>query len=251
MMGQYLTRDDMIMYARARLGEPCTEIEMEVEERNGLGHLHMTLQDTLDIFYRFNQDESSYVDYMVLRLEAGVIEYKVPPEIIEVIDVTPSYGNTFSPMMAWDVGPGESLMGVGGAGMGGLGQFDLVSYSGAMRYLADVKKLAGTQYDIKLHPVEHMLRVYPTPKSNRIAMAEVYRKAKVSEIFANIMFRDIYVERCKMQLGEILGKDKVTLPGGSSVDGDGIYNKAKTRYDALLKELRSQSAGPRMLTDLS
>ena len=120
MMGQYLTRDDMIMYARARLGEPCTEIEMEVEERNGLGHLHMTLQDTLDIFYRFNQDESSYVDYMVLRLEAGVIEYKVPPEIIEVIDVTPSYGNTFSPMMAWDVGPGESLMGVGGAGMGGM-----------------------------------------------------------------------------------------------------------------------------------
>ena len=90
----------------------------------------------------------------ILRLKAGIIQYKVPDEVIQVIDLSASYGNTFSPMMAWDVGPGESLMGVGGAGIGGMGQFDLVSYSGALRMLSDIKKLVGTQYNVKLHPVD-------------------------------------------------------------------------------------------------
>ena len=141
---QIITTDDMVEKIKAMLGYPCTEIEMVVEERNGLGHLHMAVNDTLNWFYRINQDEASYMDAMVLRLKAGVIQYRVPDEIMEVVDVSPSYGNTFSPMMAWDVGPGESLMGVGGAGLGGLGQFDLITYSGALRYLQDVKKLVGT-----------------------------------------------------------------------------------------------------------
>ena len=52
-------------------------------------------------------DEAAYVDYMLIRLQPGVIEYHVPEEVMNVVELTPSYGNTFSPMMAWDVGPGE------------------------------------------------------------------------------------------------------------------------------------------------
>jgi hypothetical protein len=170
---------------------------------------------------------------------------------MEVIDVQPSYGNTFSPMMAWDVGPGESLMGVGGAGLGGLGQFDLVTYAGAIRYLNDVKKLVGTQYNIKLHPVDHILRVYPTPKSDRIALATVYVKAKKYEVFANPLFRDMAVARAEMQLGKILKKDDITLPGGAKVNGQAIYNDAKAEWDALFKLLQEQSAQPFMMTDLN
>lgn len=251
MFAKFITRDDMVEYIKARMGGSCMELEMDVEERNGLGHLHLAIQDTLDWFYRINQDEASYMDAMVLRLKAGIIEYRVPDEIMQVVDVTPSYGNTFSPMMAWDVGPGESLMGVGGAGLGGLGQFDLITYAGAMRYLQDVKKLVGTQYNIHLYPVDHMLRLYPTPKSDRVAIAMVYRKAKQYEVYANPLFRDMVVARAEMQLGTILKKDEITLPGNSRVNGQGIYNDAKERWDKLMDELKAQSATPIIMTELS
>lgn len=248
---QIVTTDDMVNYCLHKLGYPCTEIEMVVEEQNGLGHIHMAINDTLDWFYKINQDEASYMDGMVLRLKAGVIQYRVPDEVMEVVDVSPSYGNTFSPMMAWDVGPGESLMGVGGAGLGGLGQFDLITYSGAMRYLQDVKKLVCTQYNIKLHPVEHILRVYPTPKSDRIAMATVYVKSKKYEVFANPLFRDMAVARCQIQLGEILSKDDITLPGGSKVNGDRILQRGQEQWDKLFKLLQDMSAQPLMFPELS
>ena len=247
---EIITTDTMVEICKSRMGYPVTELEMVVEERNGLGHIHMAIKDTLDWFYRINMDEASYKDIMKIHLRAGIIQYRVPDEIMEVIDVQPSYGNTFSPMMAWDVGPGESLMGVGGAGLGGLGQFDLVTYAGAIRYLNDVKKLVGTQYSIKLHPVDHILRVYPTPKSDRIAMATVYVKAKKYEVFANPLFRDMAVARAEMQLGKILKKDDITLPGGAKVNGQAIYNDAKAEWDALFKLLQEQSAQPFMMTDL-
>ena len=247
---ELITTDDMVEYIKSRLGYPVTELEMVVEERGGLGHIHMAIKDTLDWFYRINMDEASYKDIMKINLRAGIIQYRVPDEIMEVIDVQPSYGNTFSPMMAWDVGPGESLMGVGGAGLGGLGQFDLVTYAGAIRYLNDVKKLVGTQYNIKLHPVDHILRVYPTPKSDRVAMATVYVKSKKYEVFANPLFRDMVVARAEMQLGKILKKDDITLPGGAKVNGQQIYSDAKEDWKTLMDELKAQSAQPFMMTDL-
>ena len=248
---ELITTDDMVEYVKSRMGWPVTEIEMVVEERGGLGHIHMAIKDTLDWFYRINMDEASYKDIMKINLRAGIIQYRVPDEIMEVVDVQPSYGNTFSPMMAWDVGPGESLMGVGGAGLGGLGQFDLVTYAGAIRYLNDVKKLVGTQYSIKLHPVDHILRVYPTPKSDRVAMATVYVKAKKYEVFANPLFSDMVVARAEMQLGTILKKDDITLPGGAKVNGQQIYSDAKEDWKELMQELKDQSAQPFMMTDLN
>ena len=248
---EIITTDDMVQVVLSRMGYPVTEIEMVVEERGGLGHVHMAIKDTLDWFYRINMDEASYKDVLKIPLRAGIIQYRVPDNIMEVIDVQPSYGNTFSPMMAWDVGPGESLMGVGGAGLGGLGQFDLVTYAGAIRYLNDVKKIVGTQYNIKLHPVDHILRVYPTPKSDRIALATVYVKAKKYEVFANPLFRDMAVARAEMQLGKILKKDDITLPGGAKVNGQAIYNDAKAEWDSLFKLLQEQSAQPFMMTDLT
>lgn len=251
MDARFITTDDMARYIISRMGGECDEIEMVVEEHHGLGHIHMAIQDTADYFYRYCFDEAAYMDAMILYLKAGVIEYRVPDEVMNVIEVSPSYGNTFSPMMAWDVGPGESLMGVGGAGLGGLGQFDLITMSGAMRYLQDVKKLVGTQYNIKLHPVDHILRVYPTPKSNRIAIATVYMKAKKSELYNNVIFRDMAVARAQMQLGTILKKDTYTIPGGGQINGQQLYSDAKAEWDKLMETLKAESPGPMMMTDLS
>jgi len=251
MQARFITTDDMARYIKARMGSEVAEIEMVVEEHHGLGHIYLAIQDTADYFYRYCFDEAAYIDYMLLRLQPGVIEYRVPDEVMNVVEVTPSYGNTFSPMMAWDVGPGESLIGVGGAGMGGLGQFDLVTMTGAMRYLQDVKKLVGTQYNIKLHPIDHILRVFPTPKSPRNAVATVYTKAKKSELYNNVIFRDMAVARAQIQLGEILKRDDYAIPGGGKINGQAMYSDALARWDKLMDTIKAEAPGPFMMTDLS
>lgn len=251
MDAKYITRDDMVRRIISRMGGQCQEIEMVVEEDRGLGHVHMAIEDTEDFFYRYCVDEAQYIDLMVLHLIPGVMEYRVPDNVVNVIEVNPSYGNTFSPMMAWDVGPGESLMGVGGAGLGGLGQFDLITYSGALRYLQDVKKLVGTQYHIKFHPTDHLLRIYPTPRSRTNAVAEVYLKAKKSELYNNILFRDMAFWRAQEQLGIILKKHTFTMPGGLTINGKEIFDTAAARLEKLEARVISEAPGAFMMTDMS
>ena len=177
-MMRLITRDDMQEYIISRLGYPVLDLELELQNRNGLGHVQLAIQDSLDYFWREFASDAVYYDYMVLYLRTGIIEYDTPPDIAEVIDVQPSWGNGFSPWTSFDVGAGESLVATTG-----WSQFDLVTYTAAMRYLSDVQKLVGLQYKVWYNPVTHKLRVNPTPRENRGAMAAVYRKSTISEIF--------------------------------------------------------------------
>lgn len=244
-MYSYITRDDMVEYVKAELGSPVLEIELELEEKNGLGHIHLAIQNCLDWFIRENQDEGSFHDWMVLRLKAGIIEYDVPEEVTDVIDVAPSFGNGFTPWTAFDVGAGESLVATTG-----WSQFDLVTYAGAMRYLADVQKLVGVQYQVRFHAQAHKLRIIPTPRSDRVALCRIYRKAAMAEIFANPLFRDFVVARVEILWGKILSRDDYQFPGGGKVNGQKLLDDATKRYDELMKQIRAESATPFILTDL-
>lgn len=244
-MYNYITREDMVEYVKAALGSPVLEIELELEEKNGLGHIHLAINDCLDWFYRENADEASYHDWMVLRLKAGIIEYDVPAEVTDVIDVAPSFGNGFTPWTAFDVGAGESLVATTG-----WSQFDLVTYAGAMRYLADVQKLVGVQYQVRFHPQAHKLRIIPTPRADRVAMCRIYRKAAISEIFANPLFRELVVAKTEMLWGKILSRDDYTFPGGGKVNGQKLLDDATTTFKELKKEIRLESATPFIMTDL-
>jgi len=242
----FMTRDDMVEYIRARLGHPVIDIELELAEKNGLGHTHLALQDTLDWFFRENQDEATYADWMALFLREGIIEYDVPEEVTDAIDAAPSFGNGFTPWTAFDVGAHESLVATTG-----WSQFDLVTYTGAQRYIADVQKLVGIQYQVKLHAVAHKMVIYPTPRADRVAIVKVYRKANLSEIFNNILFRDLVIARTKVMWGEILSKDDVTLPGGGKVDGNTLLTNARTDQKEIEDQLYQESAKPFIMTDLS
>jgi hypothetical protein len=244
-MYSYITRDDMVEYVKAALGSPVLEIELELEEKNGLGHIHLAINDCLDWFYRENQDEASFHDWMILRLKAGIIEYDVPAEVTDVIDVAPSFGNGFTPWTAFDVGAGESLVATTG-----WSQFDLVTYAGAMRYLADVQKLVGVQYQVRFHPQAHKLRIIPTPRADRVAMCRIYRKSAISEVFANPLFREMVVAKTEMLWGKILSRDDYTFPGGGKVNGQKLLDDATTTFKELKKEIRLESATPFIMTDL-
>jgi hypothetical protein len=241
----YLTRDDMVEYIKSRLGHPVLELEMELAENNGLGHLHLAINDTLDWMIRENVNESAYHDWMILFLRQGIIEYDVPAEVVDAIDAAPSFGNGFTPWTAFDVGAHESLVATTG-----WSQFDLVTYVGALRYLSDVQKLVGIQYQIHLSPQQHKLRIYPTPRADRAVIVKIYRKARIAEIFQNILYRDLVVARTEIIWGKILTRDDVNLPGGGKVDGQTLLNNARTDLDRIEKQIMDESAKPFILTDL-
>lgn len=243
--GIYLTRDDVVEYVKARLGHPVLELELELQEKDGLGHVHLAINDSLDWMYRNNQDEANFHDWMILMLRQGIIEYDVPEEVTDVIDAAPSFGNGFTPWTAFDVGAGESLVATTG-----WSQFDLVTYTAAQRYIADVKKLVGIQYQVRFHAAQHRLRIFPTPRTDRVAICKVYRKAAIAEVFADINFRDLVVARTKIMWGEILDRDDYSFPGGGKVNGSRLLDHARTDLEKIEQRILDQSARPFILTDL-
>lgn len=242
----FITRDDMAEYVRARLGHPVLEVELELAEKDGLGHVHLAINDSLSWMFRHNQDESAYHDWMIVFLREGIIEYDVPEETLDVIDAAPSFGNGFTPWTAFDVGAHESLVATTG-----WSQFDLVTYTAALRYLGDVQKLVGIMYEVQLHPQAHKMRIFPTPRADRPAIVKVYRKAKIAEIFSNILFRDLVVARTKVIWGEILSRDEYTFPGGGSVNGQILLDNARADLEKIEIRIYDESAKPFILTDLS
>jgi hypothetical protein len=57
--------------------------------------------------------------------------------------------------------------------------------------------------------------------------------------------------RAEIQLGRILKKDDMPLPGGGKVNGQQIYTDGLEEWKRLMEELKAQSAQPFMMTDLS
>lgn len=237
-----ITRDDLVEYIKARLGHPVIDLELELCERNGLGHAHLAIQDSLDWMFRHSQDEADYKDFMVLKLRRGIVEYILPEDVSDVIEAQATWGNGYTPWMSFDVGAGESLVATTG-----WAQFDLVTYVAAMRYLADVKKLVGVQYTLNYHPHERKLRVKPHPKEDRYVMVEVYRKDSLSEIFNMVNFRDLCVARTRYIWGSILAKDDVSLPGGGRVNGESILSLAKEELKVAEERIIGESAPPRIM----
>jgi hypothetical protein len=245
MYGRLYTRDDMVEYVKHRLGYPALELELELQEKEGLGHIHLCINDTLDWFYRENADEAVYHDWMALYTRRGVIEYDTPEGVTDIVDASPSMGNAITPWTAIDVGPAESLM-----AMTGWQQFDFVTWAGAQRTLSDFKKAFGVMYQVRFHPVKQKVILYPTPKQDRLVLCKIYRKAAISEVFANILFRDLCVARTKIIWGEILTRDDFQMPGGGRVNGQKLLDDARADKEKLEDLIYAESARPFIMTDL-
>lgn len=235
------TRDDVVEYVRARLGHPVIDLELDLQAKDGLGHVHLAIQDSLDWMFRHAQDEANYKDFLVIRLKTGIMEYTLPKDISDVVDVKQTWGG-FTPWMAFDVGAGESL--VATTFFGG-NQFDLVTYAAGQRYLADVKKLVGQSYQVHYHPASNVMRIYPTPKEDRFVLMEVFRKDYLSEVFSMINFRDLVVARTRYIWGTILMKDEnIVIPGGGKVNGSGVLALAEKELEKIETRIRDESSPP-------
>ena len=238
------TYDHMREYVLTRLGHPVYELELETQSRDGFGQVEIAINDSIDWFVRHNQDEGSYLDWMVVHTQPGVHTYDVPEEITEIIEAQPIFGNGFTPFTSFDVGSMESLVSTTG-----WAQFDLVTWVTAQQYLGDVRKLIGKKYDIKFFPQQHKMRIYPTPKANEEPrlMFRIYKRSEIFELYNHILLKDLMVAKAREQWGINLTKDKYTLPGGVSVNGEGILSKAERELKEA-KEIIIQQSRKALIT---
>ena len=239
------TRDKLIEYIKSRLGHPCIDLELEIEKKDGLGHLEIAIDDSLDWIFRHAQDEADYQDYVIVYTKTGQIEYKMPEGITDVIEGGRAWGNSITPWSTLNIGPGETLLSLSGSM-----NFDLPTFVAAKTLLSDAQKLIGLNYRFKFHKESGILRIIPTPREDVPIIVRVYREECFSEVFAMINFRNLVVATAREQIGIHLTKDDFNMPGGGRVNGDKILAKAekdkKEAQDAIINE----SARPYLMTDL-
>lgn len=241
MMYNITTAPELKEWIKANLGHPVIHLEIEQEDRGGLGHINLGIEYGIDFFVRHNQHEGAYKDYMIVTLQPGIHVYDVPEDICEVVETQPVFGNGFTPFTSFDVGARESLVATTG-----WAQFDLVTYVAAQQYLGDVRKYIGKKYDLEFFPEQHKMRVYPTPKTNeeRVVIVTVYRRNELLEIYNHLLSRQLMVAKTKELWGSILSKDNYTLPGNATVNGEKILAEAKADMEKWEKMIIDQSAKP-------
>lgn len=233
------THAQMKSWILSRLGIRLIDVELDLESNDGFGHVDLAISDSIDWFVRHSNNEGSYKDWMVMRLEPGIHTYDVPDDVNEICRANSTYGGGFTPFTGFDVGARESLVSTTG-----WANFDLLTYVIGQMYLSDVSKYIGRKYDVKMFPAQHKVKIQPTPQytgdSERYVMFEVYRTNALEELYNVPELREYMLGKAMVDWGHILGKNKVTLPGGVSVDGAGILSRGQTLMKDYGDALKSQ-----------
>ena len=224
-------------YIKLELGAPVINIELtdlQIQEK---------IQDSVELFQRYNYGEGNYKDYLIFTLSAGVNEYSLSgTDIIQTIDFAMSSSaggiNTlFSPtnILASDL---IASMQSGG------GNLALSSYQSAMMYLKEIDNMFGKSFNVDYRPGSQILRVTPTPNVEYVGVLQVYKKETSLILYKNPLLKRLAISNTKMLWGEILSKHSVTLPGGSTINGTDIYSRAKEDFDLTLENIKQESEPP-------
>lgn len=231
-------------YIKSRLGHPCYSLELELESREGFGHIDIAINDSIDWFCRYNQHEGEYKDWMVMFLQPGITTYDVPDDVTEIVEASQGWANGFTPFTSFDVGTRESLVATTG-----WAQFDLVTWVTGQLYLADVSKYLSRKYDMRLFPQQHKMKVYPSPKNeDRAVLFTVYRRQNLIELYNHILLKELMVAKAREQWGVVLTKSKMSLPGTGTINGDAILSKAEKDIEKVMDRIVKESAKPIITT---
>jgi len=248
-MADPTTLEEMRAYILRKLGQPVINVEVATEQ------IDQEIEDAIQDFRRYNNEDGSYLQYAALTVSAGVSEYCLEGQDIEAAyDFQLSYGvdgiNTlFSPthMLLYNdwVANGGYPGGPGGTTeMDNGGQLILAGYQVAMQYLAEIKKKFGKGYRIKWHPGREVLEVIPTPKSSGSAMIALYKREAAEYLYKHPLVKKLCVARVKKVWAGNIGKYTGTLPDGLLIDSGRIMTEAITEEENAMNQIRLESEPP-------
>jgi hypothetical protein len=240
-------------YIKLMLGMPVINVEIADIQLNQI------IEDSVQDFQRYNYDEGSYLDYIVFRLSANQDYYVMSAavdsrgELINIQDIydielnigIDNINTLFAPshVLLHD----QFLKGNYPGGGGGYGPettntgLVMAGYNIAMMYLDEIKNQFGKRYHANWIPGRQVMRVVPTPMTAMYGMLAVYRKEQSQYLYNNPLVKKLCMARSKVLWARHLAKNIITLPDGSSLNYQLIYDEGKTEEQEVMENIKKES----------
>jgi hypothetical protein len=244
-MARIQTLDDFRGYLKLTIGQPVINVEVADAQYDQL------IEDAVQDFQRYTYGEAVYRDVLTISLSAGVSAYQLDESIDSILDISLSFNNNgindlFTPQHNllyndwvngnYPGGPG----GTGGtAGLGGscvMGNYDV-----AMVYLKEIEDHFSRKYTCDFNPNSYIVRIWPTPNVDSLAMLTVYKKETAINLYNNPLLKKLARARVELLWGKILRKYSLTLPGGGGINAEGIINDAKADEEKAIESIRLET----------
>lgn len=243
----FITREQVKELILLELGAPIIDIDLKLIPDNisPMNHLDKAINETLELYFRHNTDESIYQTWITIRAIPNQSIYPMPNYIESVVELWPSTGGILqSPFMMIDSSSMETIVTMNA----NFNSWDLVSYTAARLYASEVAKAVGEQFYPKLvvnAEGKKELHVFPPPRDTgfaRMIVGRAYRRAELGSVYGHPYFVKMAAGAMMKVWGRVLGKYDRTLPGGGKVNGDAIKADGKELFDEYFNMLKNESA---------
>jgi len=244
-MAQIITLEQFRDWIKNQLGYPV--IIPEIDDTQ----IDNCIDYAVKYFQQYNIGEGSNLEYMLFNTVSGQSVYDMSGQnILGAFDVELSIGidgiNTlFSPtheiLYSDFVQKGSIFTG---------GQPDyspglvLTTYDSAMMYLKEIKNKFGKGYVVRYNQNKEELTIVPTPSEALTGVLYFYRKEDAINLYNNILVEDLALARAKWIWGQILGKYTVTMPDGTTINGEALRTEGKEDMKTAEEAMSKQSEPP-------
>ena len=214
--------ESMKEYIKRKLGAPISVVPITDAQFDDI------IGDCGDVFSRYNYgSDSTYRDFIVIDAQKGVVDYDLSGQFIqEVFDLDYSLGsstrglsNMFSPINSLFYNDWV-LMG-NSPGSGG-GELNLTHYQIQMDNVEQLQRYFSKEYFGYWDSSSEILKIVPTPDEDMKMMAHVYKRKETSNMYNNILFKDLCVAKAMIQWSINVGKYDIETPGGGKVNYERI-----------------------------
>lgn len=224
---------ELVLWIKRKLGYPSIDVEIDDAA------IYDNIADALQYYNRHAAD-SKYRNALTVTLSAGVDEYTLPDDTINVINIDAQQTLGTGPIKLftventmWNEGMMNFKMGSG-----------LVSWTLAQQYIETMRDIMTPDYFVEFNKFTKTMRITPIPtRDDLVAMVEVYTlwdQNVKSAIFNEIWLKHYALALTKITMGHIWGKfSSIPLPGGGQLDGSalrdqGIEEKKQLEEDSLV-----------------
>jgi len=248
-MARITTLTDFRNYLKLTLGQPVILVEIADEQYDQI------IEDSVQDFQRYTYGEATYRDVLTIAISAGTSAYQLDPEVIDsVFDISLSKNShdintlfTATHTLLYNDFINGSVLGIGGASSGpaGLGgAMSLASYDTAMIYLKEIEDHFSRKYTADFNPNSGILRVWPTPNENCVALLQLFKKETAINLYNNPLLKKLARARCMILWGVHTGKYSSQLAGGSTINSAMFLEKGERDEAAALEAIRMESEPP-------
>jgi hypothetical protein len=239
--------NDFVDYVRMMLGASIINIELTDDQ------ILQTIEDSLDIFNRYTYGEATYRDTIIISISAGVSAYQLDSTVNSVLDISKPNGDDinklFTPQheLLYSQFQNGSFLGTGG-GEGNLGGgYAVGNYVTTLTYMTEIDNIFEKSYVCTFSENTNTLRIWPCPEQSHQSMLTIWRKENSSDLFNHILLKKLVRAKCMILWGLILGKNLITLPGGSTINYQMYLDRGTKEEEEAISDIKMETNPPIML----